>query len=130
MDATIPFLIAFIGWFIVHILSHFREINKHKRELRVKNLSEIYFSLSSAAGKKGDVNKELEETLHKLQLHGTNRQLELLDKFLKTMPGEYTKERSHSYSRLIKDIVGDIRGSLGIEKLNRDDLKYWPHHNN
>jgi len=105
--------VAVCGWFVGHALSARRDRINKRREQRIGYLIEAYRRLESCAQRKSYDASKMESAAADIQLFGTHRQIELVQKALE----EFAATRTTQLDDLLKELRQNLRAELRLESV-------------
>ena len=120
IPAFIAATVAVCGWYIAHRSSVRRDQKAKKREIRIKYLIDAYRKIEMGSARMmGGIDPYLDDVagaIADIQLFGTDRQIELAQKFA----NEMSKTQRSSTAELLEALRDDLREELELEKSNRE----------
>ncbi len=112
--SIIGILIIVVGWFVGYFLSKRQDVINKRKEIRINYLINAWKLIEESANRKdGKMNKNLEVAVADIQLFGSKKQIELMQKFV----DEFTKNKSADTLELLIDLRKDLREELNLEKV-------------
>lgn len=114
-------VVAIFGWFVAHWLSSMRDEKSKKREIvtgyLISAFSEIERSIEpNEIAKEWFVN--LGAALHKIQLFGDERQIELVHKIFEVMQNKNATFPNDKLMELLRILRNDLRKELKLKPVN------------
>ena len=109
--------VALLGWYVVHLLTAWRDRVNHRRQLRTQYLIDAYRMLANAANRPPNPNslffRNMETAIADIQLFGTNKDIDLICTFLK----DFSQNNQASLDPLLLFLRNQLRDELGYEKV-------------
>lgn len=104
-------IVAVGGWFVVNKLAARRELISKRREYRTTFLIDTWIALEAASNREDNVRlARLEEAIARVQLLGSDRQIDLAQEFSRTM----AQHSGASPGELLTDLRNDLRSELEL----------------
>jgi len=112
-------LVTIVGWYILHFFSGKRDFKNKKKEIRINYLIEVWRKLNDVSNREKTKVKQTkrieatEQIVADIQLFGTKKQVELIEKILAGL-----KEQPQiSLDDLLDDLRQSLREELGLDKI-------------
>ncbi|MGH8073756.1 MAG: hypothetical protein ACREO4_06755 [Lysobacter sp.] len=112
ISTTIATVVAVVGWIVAHKSTAARDVRNKQREIRVKNLAEIYDVLLEL-GRNVDIlpnHRDVERAVSRIHLYGNAKQIQLCEKFVR----DITETGGAIHTDLTVEIRNSIREDLGL----------------
>lgn len=123
LPSIITVLVALGGWIAVHGLTARRDRNNKRREFITQYLIEAYRRLERVAGREQD-NRihnavafviDVETSIADIQLFGTRKQVELVQKFAIEFNRSFRTPGGVSIEELLEDLRRELRNELNLQ---------------
>jgi len=113
----ITIFISIISWVVVYISTSRLNLKDKRKQMRIQYLMEVYDTLADCC-QRSHLSPELEKAISKVQLLGTDEQIELTHQFI----SELAKSNNTSYDTLLENLRDDLRNELNLNKLNNKKI--------
>ena len=117
--------IVILGWFVVHLLSQYREKINKRREKRIEYLIAAYRNLERSANivNSNEVKDGVESAIADIHLFGSEEQIELVQEFSNSIANEGHASMDSLLLQLREDLRKELRLSKVPKSLNYLRLK-------
>lgn len=105
--------ISILGWFIGYISNWKINEKSKEKEMITKYLIEAYRILSNCCQRK-ELSPDLEKAVSDIHLFGTEKQIELVQKFI----NELINSHSAQYNDLLLELRNNLRNELNLPLVN------------
>jgi hypothetical protein len=113
-------LVIIIGWFVAYFFGKRQNVINKQREVRIHYLINAWQLIERVANRKdNELNKNLEIAVAEIQLFGSKKQIELVQKFAE----EFANNSSGNVLGLLIDLRKDLRKELNLEEVP-DEFKF------
>nr|VFJ91468.1 MAG: hypothetical protein BECKH772A_GA0070896_100326 [Candidatus Kentron sp. H]VFJ92610.1 MAG: hypothetical protein BECKH772B_GA0070898_1003129 [Candidatus Kentron sp. H]VFJ99337.1 MAG: hypothetical protein BECKH772C_GA0070978_100317 [Candidatus Kentron sp. H] len=117
-------IVAFSGWFVVHVLNASRDRRNKRREIRVKYLIEAYRNLESASNR-GPIHgtsfgSRSESAIADIQLLGTEGQIRMAKEVATAIAEKHAN--SDVIRALLMSLRDELRKELDLGEINEKPI--------
>lgn len=114
LPLIITSILTVLSWGVLHFLSKRRDLLNKKKEIRINYLIQAWRLLETASNRDSqELRSNIETAIADIQLFGTRRQIELVQKFAEEM----ATHKSSSSSELLILLREDLRNELNLESV-------------
>lgn len=117
-------ILTVIGWFLVSLLTSYRENKNRRKNIRIEYLVNAYRDISIFITRESnkcltmEVHNNFERAIRDIQIYGSVKEIELVKEYISNI-----SKKGYSVDPLLNLLRDNLRETLKLEKVNGNT--YW-----